>query len=125
MRTTTTVAPSAVTRGRRDWNDAHRGQNPFPPVPTTRGPSVARCRRWRRLRTFGPMNPSMAGRSVSAASIVNATPIDAESEHPEQGDADDDAGEEHGPPGGVDGPDDGRLDVPPGDEALPVARDDE
>jgi len=76
-RTTTISATAAGTIGRRRMKSAQRGQNPLVPAPTTRGPSTARVRFCFRLSTRGPMNPSRAGRRVSAATMVNATPMAA------------------------------------------------
>ena len=47
-----------------------------------RGPFSARFRFCFRLITLGPMKPSRAGRSVSAAIMVSATPMAAASASP-------------------------------------------
>ena len=83
-----------------------------------------------------PTNPSIAGSSVSAASIVMRTPIDdadgqavhdrhAHREQAEHGDDDRRAGEQHGPAGRVDRRDDRLLGVESVVQALAVAGDDE
>ena len=99
----------ADTAGRRWMRSAQRGQNPLLSAPTIRGPFSARFFFWLRLMTLGPMNPKQCGEQgqrrdhgqQDADGGGYRQPIeeaDAQGEHPEQGDADDDAGEEHGPP---------------------------
>ena len=77
---TITTMRSATTAGRtgRSWtNAAHLGQKPLVPLPTTLGPLVARSFFCFLLSTRGPMNESSAGSRVSAAIIVNDTPMAA------------------------------------------------
>ncbi len=77
-RTTMTArAAPAVIHGRRCTRSAHLGQKPLLSAPTMRGPFWARFLFCLRLITLGPMKPSMAGRSVRAATMVQATPMAA------------------------------------------------
>ena len=84
----------------------------------------------------GPMKPSRAGQQGEggdhgeghADGGGHGQAVEerhAEGEHAEQGDADDDPGEQHGPARGVDRVDDRRLDVAAGDETLAVPGHDE
>ena len=77
IRTTTTRATIAGRIGRLRMKSAHFGQNPLLPAPTIRGPLAARLRRCFLLMTRGPMNERNAGSRVSAASMVNDTPMAA------------------------------------------------
>ena len=61
---------------------AQLGQKPLLSAPTMRGPFSARFRFCFRLMTFGPMNPSSAGSSVSAAIMVRSTPMAAATARP-------------------------------------------
>ena len=101
-----------------------------------RGPFSARFLFCLRLMTLGPMKPNMAGRRVRAATMVRATPMAAATARPyrkltpranmpEQRDAHDDPGEQHGPARRVDRVDDGGLDVAAGHEALAMPGHDE
>ena len=80
--TTTANAATAGRIGRARTVSAHLGQNPLVPAPTIRGPLASSSRCCLRLITRGPMNQSRAGSSVSAAIMVNSTPMDAATARP-------------------------------------------
>ena len=67
-----TRATAPYTSGRRSTVLDHRAQKPSPDERRSPAASARRCRR---ERTRGPMNPSIAGRNVSAAIIVKSTPM--------------------------------------------------
>ena len=80
--TITRSAAPADSHGMRCTWSAHLGQKPLLSAPTVRGPRSARFFFCFRLITLGPMKPSMAGRSVRAATMVRATPTAAATASP-------------------------------------------
>ncbi len=80
--TMTRSAAPADSQGYARTRSAHLGQKPLLSAPTVRGPFSARFLFCFRLITLGPMKPSMAGRRVSAATIVRATPMAAATASP-------------------------------------------
>ena len=80
--TITSRAAPAESHGYFWTRSAQLGQKPLLSAPTTRGPFSARFLFCLRLITLGPMKPSMAGRRVSAATMVRATPMAAATARP-------------------------------------------
>jgi hypothetical protein len=82
MATMMARAATADSTGCFCTRSAQLGQKPLLSAPTTRGPFSARFLFCLRLMTLGPMNPSIAGRRVRAATMVRATPMAAATARP-------------------------------------------